>query len=92
VKDWEFVPTGWMDPGAQTSFPPQTKKWDPAYTGTIVQPAQAALIEYIDQKITERTEARRQKDFKRADEIRAELEKEGITLEDRPDGTTRWKR
>src|SRR5437870_3526082 len=93
VNQWEYgVPTGWMDQGAQTSFPPQTKKWDPAYTGTIMQPAQDALIEYIDQKITERTEARRRKDFERADEIRAELEKEGITLEERPDGTTRRKR
>jgi cysteinyl-tRNA synthetase len=46
----------------------------------------------IEAKITERNEARRRKDFKRADEIRTELASCGITIEDRPDGTTRWKR
>jgi cysteinyl-tRNA synthetase len=46
----------------------------------------------IDAKIAERDEARRQKDFKKADQIRAELSSAGITIEDRPDGTSRWKR
>ena len=50
------------------------------------------MIAYIEQRIAERNEARRKNDFAKADEIRAELAKEGITLEDRPDGTTRWKR
>jgi cysteinyl-tRNA synthetase len=40
----------------------------------------------------ERNEARKRKDFKRADEIKAELKALGITIEDKPDGTSRWKR
>jgi cysteinyl-tRNA synthetase len=46
----------------------------------------------IECLLVERNEARRQKNFKRADEIRKELAAQGIILEDRPDGTTRWKR
>ncbi len=46
----------------------------------------------IEQKLAERNEARRRKDFKKADEIRAELASFGVTIEDRPDGTSRWKR
>jgi len=48
--------------------------------------------EEIEQKLAERNEARRRKDFERADAIRAELASFGITIEDRPDGTSRWKR
>jgi cysteinyl-tRNA synthetase len=46
----------------------------------------------IQRKIAERNDARRQKDFKLADEIRKALAAQGIILEDKPDGTTRWKR
>jgi cysteinyl-tRNA synthetase len=46
----------------------------------------------IEAKIAERAEAKRMKDFKRADAIRAELASQGITIEDKPDGTSRWKR
>src|SRR5439155_9494878 len=92
VKEWEFrVPAGWMDKGAQTGFPMQPKGGHPAYGVTIVEPITLKDKE-IEQKLAERNEARRRKDFKRADEIRAELASFGITLEDRPDGTTRWKR
>ena len=48
-------------------------------------------IERIKTLIKERTEARSRKDFKRADEVRDMLQKEGIILEDSKDGT-RWKR
>jgi cysteinyl-tRNA synthetase len=48
--------------------------------------------EWINQKIREREEAREQKDFSTADNIRQELAAKDIILEDRPDGTTRWKR
>lgn len=48
--------------------------------------------ERVQQKIDERNEARRRRDFKVADAIRVELESEGITIEDKPDGTSRWKR
>jgi cysteinyl-tRNA synthetase len=46
----------------------------------------------IEAKLAERLEAKKNKDFKRADEIRQELKALGITIEDKPDGTTRWKR
>ena len=48
--------------------------------------------ERIAEKIAERNEARRQKNFKKADEIRQLLAADGIIVEDKPDGTTRWKR
>lgn len=46
-------------------------------------------IKWIEEKIKERGEARKNKDFKRADEIRDELIKEGIILIDLPTGT-KW--
>ena len=46
----------------------------------------------IEQLLDERREARQKKNFKRADEIRESLLQQGITIEDRPDGTSRWKR
>ncbi|MGH7387470.1 MAG: cysteine--tRNA ligase, partial [Candidatus Methylomirabilales bacterium] len=96
VRDWEFKdlypPTGWMDPLIQTGFPiPKTKKRDPRYEGGLSEPITLHDNE-IEQRLAERNEARRLKDFKRADEIRAELASFGITIEDRPDGTSRWKR
>jgi|TARA_Y100000031_G_scaffold152869_3_gene196908 cysteinyl-tRNA synthetase len=45
----------------------------------------------IDALIAERGRARENKDFKRGDEIRDELEKNGVLLEDGAQGTT-WKR
>ena len=46
----------------------------------------------IEAKLHERSEAKKRKDYKRADEIREELKSLGITIEDKPDGTSRWKR
>jgi len=46
----------------------------------------------IDDLVHQRTEARRAKNFALADQIRAQLAAEGIVLEDRPDGTTDWRR
>ena len=46
----------------------------------------------IDAKLVERNEARKQKNFKKADEIRQFLASHGIVIEDKPDGTSRWKR
>jgi len=46
----------------------------------------------IDAKLIVRNEARKKKDFKSADEIRQFLASHGIIIEDKPDGTSRWKR
>ena len=46
----------------------------------------------IEKSLQERNEARKQKDFKKADEIRQFLASHGIVIEDKPDGTSRWKR
>jgi cysteinyl-tRNA synthetase len=47
-------------------------------------------VDDINQKIGERSEARKNKDWVRADSIRQELQQQGIILEDKPDGTD-WK-
>lgn len=46
----------------------------------------------VEKLLRERNEARSRKDFQRADEIRKSLAAQGIIIEDKPDGTTRWKR
>jgi cysteinyl-tRNA synthetase len=46
----------------------------------------------IETAILRRNEARANRDFSAADQIRKELAEQGIILEDRPDGTTRVKR
>ncbi|HEY3028218.1 MAG TPA: cysteine--tRNA ligase [Pyrinomonadaceae bacterium] len=54
-------------------------------------PPREMLEEEIQQLIDERQEARRRRDFERADEVRDELSDRGIVLEDTKDGV-RWKR
>jgi cysteinyl-tRNA synthetase len=46
----------------------------------------------IEKLLIDRNEARKQKNFKKADEIRQFLASHGIVIEDKPDGTSRWKR
>ncbi len=46
----------------------------------------------IDELVAERLEAKKSKNWARADEIRKMLSSQGIILEDRPDGTTDWRR
>ncbi|HEX8444360.1 MAG TPA: cysteine--tRNA ligase [Allosphingosinicella sp.] len=47
--------------------------------------------QFIDDKITERAAAKAERDFERADRIRAELASDGVLLEDTPSGTI-WRR
>ena len=83
------VPTGWMK--IDSGSPASVKTRHPAY-GTHGSDVATLSDREIKDKIDERNEARKRKDFKRADEIRAELNSFGITIEDKPDGTSRWKR
>ena len=47
---------------------------------------------HIARCIADRLVARRERRFTDADRIRAELAAEGVILEDKPDGTTEWRR
>jgi cysteinyl-tRNA synthetase len=49
------------------------------------------IVEDIEALIEERAEAKKNRDFSRADEIREELLSQGVVLEDSRDGTT-WRR
>ncbi len=61
--------------------------------GAKAEPGASRLSDQdIELKLVERQEAKKRKDFKGADAIRAELTALGITIEDKPDGTSRWKR
>lgn len=59
--------------------------------GISLEKEEEMLDEDIERLLEERVEARKNKNFARADEIRDQLEKDGILLEDTPQGT-RWKR
>ncbi len=48
--------------------------------------------QWVKEKIAAREAARKAKNFEEADRIRAELEAQGIVLEDKPDGTSDWRR
>ena len=59
--------------------------------GLIIEPKQELLDADIEKLIQERQDARKQKNFARADEIRNELLEKGIVLEDTREGV-KWKR
>jgi cysteinyl-tRNA synthetase len=100
LDEWQFnTPFVEIPPSVEMSvdsgMTPRAKERHPAY-GTHVYDVSVPLNEEADEnikrKLDERNEARKKKDFKRADEIRAELAALGIIIEDKPDGTSRWKR
>ncbi len=59
--------------------------------GVLGEEQEQMLDPEIEKKIEERKAARRNRDFRHADEIRKELADRGIILEDTPQGT-KWKR
>jgi cysteinyl-tRNA synthetase len=46
----------------------------------------------VEELVAQRAQAKRERDFARADDIRATLRAAGIELEDKPGGTTQWRR
>lgn len=58
--------------------------------GILKNTEKASLDDEIEQLISERTEARKNKNWARADQIRDELKARGIILEDTPEGV-KWK-
>ena len=84
TKDWEFSP-----------FKARISASDSVEVGLDESAAIAQAKpreEWINRQIENRIKARERKDFAEADKIRQDLASKGIILEDRPDGTTRWKR
>jgi cysteinyl-tRNA synthetase len=59
--------------------------------GMIAEETDELLDEEVERLIRERTEARKARNYARADEIRDTLERRGIVLEDTPQGV-RWRR
>jgi cysteinyl-tRNA synthetase len=68
----------------------QTDQWE--FSRRIGECDQQISDQEVETKIAERAAAKKHKDFTRADAIRKELNALGITIEDKPDGTSRWKR
>ncbi len=96
LENWQFGQMPFRSALA-TDMPPPSKRFrieEISQTDTpLVLRVQAKLEDTeVQSKVDERDEARKQKDFKKADEIRQFLAAHGIVIEDKPDGTSRWKR
>ncbi len=69
----------------------KTQRQEPS-SGEAGASTDALSDEDIADKLAARLAAKRSKNYQLADQLRAELASHGITIEDRPDGTSRWKR
>ena len=90
LDKWQFVPDV-----AQPIMPGKARTIGQVVEVDTALPitAKSSMMDIeIEKSLQERNEARKQKDFKKADEIRQFLASHGIVIEDKPDGTSRWKR
>ena len=72
---------------ALAAFERVTGVLDVLPTGRAADPA---LVRWVEERIAARAQARKSKDFKAADAIRAELGAKGVEIEDTPQGT-KWR-
>jgi len=95
LEQWQFSQMPFRSTLASDMPPPRRRSRTEEISQTdtsLPLRAQLLLDTEIQLKVDERNEARKQKDFKKADEIRQFLAYRGIVIEDKPDGTSRWKR
>jgi len=93
LENWQFSQMPFR-PGAESFMRPPTARprvMEMSQTGIPLTLMTLADTD-VQLKVDERNEARKQKDFKKADEIRQFLASNGVVIEDKPDGTSRWKR
>jgi len=83
--DKPVAPTGTA--GALAAFERVTGVLDVLPTARAADPA---LARWVEERIAARAQARKSKDFKAADAIRAELAAKGVEIEDTPQGT-KWR-
>jgi cysteinyl-tRNA synthetase len=89
LDKWQFVGGIVVTPGVVSLT---LTTFAPTVTVGQVSPEIELSEDQIEQQIAERLDAKKKKDFARADEIRKSLASHGIVIEDKPDGTSRWKR
>ncbi|SDJ48780.1 cysteine--tRNA ligase [Paenibacillus naphthalenovorans] len=85
-----YLQSGRVTSGSLELFVQQFAAMD-GVLGLLAPEAEELLDEEVERLITERTEARKAKNWARADEIRDLLTERGIQLEDTPQGI-RWRR
>jgi cysteinyl-tRNA synthetase len=89
LDKWQFVGSIVVTPGVAsltlTTFAPTVM------VGQVSPEIELSEVQ-IEQQIAERLDAKKKKNFAQADEIRESLASRGIVIEDKPDGTSRWKR
>lgn len=86
-----FLDSGQVTSADAAAVEGKLKSWDKVLD--VLEPEAAGEVDEarIEAMIRERDEARANKDFARADQIRRQLTAEGIILQDTPSGT-RWKK
>jgi cysteinyl-tRNA synthetase len=96
----EDDPTAWLQTAPSANANLHITGNVPLAAGTTVAPSLGMKVHrippekraQIEKQIAARTLARKQRRFADADRIRAELAAAGVILEDKPDGTTEWRR
>ena len=80
------------DPGEWFKTVIKAMRGDAIAQGLTAKVSESFSEQTIDDMIEKRLAARKAKDWAESDRIRDELKAQGIILEDRPDGTTDWRR